>query len=124
MQRLKNMNRKLSICIIAALIVLFAFGVWFGRYRQKKEEEIQPVPQAVTEEETMIVASVPTVTYAYIVRATEHMLVVYLGDGQTVYMETGIRLETLDEDMKQKVIRGIGFKTPESLYDFLESYSS
>ncbi len=118
------MNRKLSICIIAALIVLFAFGVWFGRYRQKKEEEIQPVPQAVTEEETMIVASVPTVTYAYIVRATEHMLVVYLGDGQTVYMETGIRLETLDEDMKQKAIRGIGFKTPESLYDFLESYSS
>lgn len=117
------MNRKLSICIIAVLIVIFAFGVWYGKHRQGEEEQ-KPQPQAVTEEETMIVASVPTVSYAYIVRATEHMLVVYLSDGQTVYMETGIRLETLDEEMKQKAIRGIGFETPESLYDFLESYSS
>lgn len=118
------MNRKLSICIIAALIVIFAFGVWYGKYRSSGEEEQTPLPQEVTEEETMIVASVPTVNYAYIVRAAEQMLVVYLSDGQTVYMETGIRLEMLDDEMKEKAVRGIGFQTPESLYDFLESYSS
>lgn len=117
------MSRKTGICIIAVLIVLFSFGVWYGRHRQKEEEK-NPLPQAVTEEETMIVASVPTVTYAYIVRAKEHMLVVYLGDGQTVYMETGIRTEMLDDEMKQKTVNGIGFTTQESLFDFLESYSS
>lgn len=117
------MSRKTGICIIAVLILLFAFGVFYGRHRQK-EEELTPLPQAVTEEETMIVASVPTVSYAYIVRAKEHMLVVYLGDGQTVYMETGIRTETLDRSMQEKANKGIGFTTQENLFDFLESYSS
>ncbi len=117
------MNRKLSICLIAALIIIFSVGVWYGKHRQKEQEQ-NPLPQAVTEEETMIVASVPTVNYAYIVRATDHMLVVYLSDGQTVFMETGIRLDTLDDEMKEKARRGIGFQNQENLYDFLESYSS
>lgn len=118
------MKRKISIYIIVLLIVLVIFGFWYG-FRKQQEERTLPKPQVSTETETTILASTPeAVTYAYIVGVEDGNLVVYLGDGQTVYMETGIRMENLEDALQEKVQNGIGFRTAESLYDFLENYAS
>ena len=57
-------------------------------------------------------------------RQEDAMLVVYLADGKTVYMETGISADRLSLEMQQKAKQGIGFSDLEQLYDFLESYAS
>jgi len=119
------MNRKISICIIIVILVLLLvlIGIRYGRSSQE-ENPATEMPE-VTEMETTIVANVnETVSYAYILRVVDKNLVVYLGDGQTVYMETGIKLEELSEELQKQAEQGIGFETEESLYDFLESYSS
>ena len=61
---------------------------------------------------------------AYIIRTQDSRLVVFLPDGKTVYMETRIRSENLSEKMQKQAENGIGFAYEESLFDFLESYSS
>lgn len=43
---------------------------------------------------------------------------------KTVYMETGIRSENLSQKLQKQAENGIGFADEESLFDFLESYSS
>lgn len=119
------MNRKISICIIIVIIaiLLVLAGIWYGK-NSTDEEPVTEIPE-VTEAETTIVASgSEVITYAYIVRAVDQNLVVYLGDGETVYMETGIKIERLSEEQQIQAEQGIGFKTEESLYDFLESYAS
>ena len=117
------MKQKISIFIIVLLVILILLGFWYGL--QKQEERTLPKPQVSTETETTVLTSTPEViSYAYIVRVEDGNLVVYLGDGQTVYMETGIRMEDLEDTLQEKVQNGIGFRTAESLYDFLENYAS
>ena len=121
------MKRKTSICILILLGILLVFGIWFGLSRRARSNETNelPVPQTQADTEIPITTSTPSPqNYSYIVRTADAMLVVYQADGQTVYMETGIRTDRLSEDMQEKAKRGIGFATLEQLYDFLESYAS
>ena len=53
-----------------------------------------------------------------------HEVVVYLEDKETVYMNTGIRLDEFPEDLQLKII-GLHYIEGEgNLYNFLETYSS
>jgi hypothetical protein len=102
---------------------LLILEIWYGRNLQN-ENITTEIPES-TQTDTMVVASTPDVPeYAYIVRELDESLVVYLGDGQTVYMETGIRSSRLNSQMQEQIIKGIGFFDEESLYEFLENYSS
>lgn len=118
-----EMNRKISICIIIFLIFFLLFGIWYGRKINEKPEPDETQERMVTEK-TLVASAENSIAYTYIVRTSEEKLVVYLSDGKTVYMETGIRTENLSQDIQEKALKGIGFTTLESLYDFLESYSS
>ncbi len=51
-------------------------------------------------------------------------VLVYLEDMETVYIETGIRLDTLPEDLQVQIIQMMLIEDEEKLYDFLEGYSS
>ncbi len=51
-------------------------------------------------------------------------VVVYLEDGETVYINTGIWLDNLPEDVQLDVIQMLWVEDEEELFDFLESYSS
>ncbi len=69
--------------------------------------------------------------YAYIepslsfyVRVEDNNLVVYCDDGKTVYMYTNISADTLPEEVQTKVSVGMFVEDEESLYNFLETYSS
>ena len=95
-----DMNQKTGICILLCLVLLLVFGIWY----QKR--------------------GVENTKNTYIIRTQDSRLVVFLPDGKTVYMETGIRSENLSQKLQKQAENGIGFADEESLFDFLESYSS
>ncbi len=54
----------------------------------------------------------------------DHFIVVYEEDKKTLYMNTDILLEDLDDDLQAQIICGKYMENEEALYHFLESYSS
>ena len=60
----------------------------------------------------------------FYLKAEENYVVVYYGDNSTVYMYTNIRLDSLSEETKTEIEAVKEIETYESLYSFLESYTS
>lgn len=54
----------------------------------------------------------------------DNEVIVYLEDLETVYIETDIRLDTLPEQMQREIIGFLWVEDEETLYNFLENYSS
>lgn len=54
----------------------------------------------------------------------DNYVVVYLEDRKTVYMDTDILLKDLPEELQNDIIQIMYVPDEESLYDFLENYSS
>jgi len=54
----------------------------------------------------------------------DNEVVVYLEDRKTVYIDTEIPLTSLPEEIQQEIIQMMWVPDEESLYNFLESYSS
>jgi hypothetical protein len=63
-------------------------------------------------------------TEGFYLAVYDNEVVVYLDDCETLYFNTGISLEELPEDIQQAVIQMMWMPDEESLYDFLETYSS
>ncbi len=51
-------------------------------------------------------------------------IVVYKQDKTTVFLETGIQDEELDENDKELLLQGIGVKNISELYRYLEGFTS
>lgn len=64
----------------------------------------------------------PSTSFYLAVRNNE--VVVYLEDMETIYINTGIRVESLPEEMQMELMQMIWVEDEESLYNFLEAYSS
>lgn len=54
----------------------------------------------------------------------DHEVVVYLEDRETVYINTGILLETLPEELQMEIMEMRFVEDEGALYSFLETYSS
>jgi nuclear transport factor 2 (NTF2) superfamily protein len=54
----------------------------------------------------------------------DNEVIVYLSDCKTVYMNTGVSLDRLPEDIQTKIVQMMWMPDEESLYGFLEAYSS
>ena len=61
---------------------------------------------------------------SYYLAVTDHEVVVYLEDRTTVYINTGIALEDLPEALQLQIMDMLFVPDEETLYDFLETYSS
>lgn len=61
---------------------------------------------------------------AFYLMVADHFVMVYEEDRQTLYMNTDILLEHLDEKLQAEIIQGKYIESEEALYNFLESYSS
>ena len=61
---------------------------------------------------------------SFYLKVEDNFVVVYLEDKTTVYMDTDILLKDLPEDLQQEIIQVMYVPDEESLYDFLENYSS
>lgn len=64
----------------------------------------------------------PSNSFYLAVRDNE--VVVYLEDMETIYINTGIRLEELPEDLQLEIIQMMWVEDEDTLYHFLENYSS
>ncbi len=53
-----------------------------------------------------------------------HEVIVYLEDQETVYINTGIMLESLPEDLQLEIMDMLYMEEEKNLYNFLETYSS
>lgn len=60
----------------------------------------------------------------YYLMVADHFVVVYEQDGKTLYMTTEILLENLEESLQNEIMKGKYMEDEQSLYNFLESYSS
>ena len=63
-------------------------------------------------------------TESFYLAVYDNEVVVYLDDRTTVYIETGIRLDSLPESLQQSIIDMMWIENEEKLYNFLENYSS
>ena len=54
----------------------------------------------------------------------DHFIVVYRQDQRTVYMNTDILLESLNDALQAEIMQGKYLETEDEVYNFLESYSS
>ena len=54
----------------------------------------------------------------------DNEVVVYLEDRSTIYINTGIALDSLPEKIQMQIIDMLSIPDEETLYDFLETYSS
>lgn len=61
---------------------------------------------------------------SFYLAVTDHEVVVYLEDKSTVYINTGIALEDLPESLQLEIMDMLFVPDEETLYDFLETYSS
>jgi hypothetical protein len=61
---------------------------------------------------------------SFYLRVENNYVVVYLDDLQTIYMNTDILLTDLPDEIQQEIINVKYVPNEESLYDFLETYSS
>ena len=61
---------------------------------------------------------------SFYLKVEDNFVVVYLEDKSTVYMDTDILLKDLPEELQQEIIQVMYVPDEESLYDFLENYSS
>ena len=63
-------------------------------------------------------------TGSFYIMAYDHYIVVMLDDKKTVFLSTNIKLSDLPVDIQQDIMRGLFIPNEESLYDFLERYTS
>lgn len=61
---------------------------------------------------------------SFYLAAYDNKVWVYLEDKKTVYIETDIRVDSLPEDLQQKIIQMMWVENQKELYNFLENYSS
>ena len=116
-----DMNQKTGICILLCLVLLLVFGIWYQKRGVENTKNTQEQYASETEHTVLTGTPYKETENAY---TQDSRLVVFLPDGKTVYMETGIRSENLSQKLQKQAENGIGFADEESLFDFLESYSS
>ena len=119
-----DMNQKTGICILLCLVLLLVFGIWYQKRGVENTKNTQEQYASETEHTVLTGTPYKETENAYIIRTQDSRLVVFLPDGKTVYMETGIRSENLSQKLQKQAENGIGFADEESLFDCLESYSS
>lgn len=63
-------------------------------------------------------------TGSFYIVAYDNYVVVLLEDKRTVFLDTVIKVPELPAEVQQSVLRGLFIPNEESLYDFLETYTS
>ena len=118
------MKRQVSVSIFLAILVISLTWLYI-----KFNNETSPKENVITTEndvskEESVTISQEYITCPYYIKAEDGKLIVFESKSQQIYMETSIEIDTLPDEVKEKLDTGIFFKTEGDLYDFLESYSS
>jgi uncharacterized membrane protein len=126
-------KHKYSICVFFVLFVICIVITVFSTADQKKQNQSESAgPQTVEEEnsvqeavdEEIVPSSRTEEGYRYIILESDGHLLVYYSDNMTVFFDSGILSKHLPEALQTELEMGIRFADEESLYEFLENYSS
>jgi len=120
------MKRQISISIFLAIIVILLAFLYIKFFNANKAEEKGANEQLIdiVTEHPAITISQEYMTYPFYIKEENGRLVVYRTQTQEYYMETGIEIHDLPQEIQEKLEFGIFFQTENELYNFLESYSS
>lgn len=72
----------------------------------------------------IVLKQVKDTSKTFILKEKEGLLIVYLEDGRTIYEYTAIAVSDLPAEVQQDLKEGITIDDADSLYSFLEHYSS
>ena len=97
-----DMNQKTGICILLCLVLLLVFGIWYQKRGVENTKNTQEQYASETEHTVLTGTPYKETENAYIIRTQDSRLVVFLPDGKTVYMETGIRSENLSQKLQKQ----------------------
>ena len=120
------MKKKYSISFFAAMI-LSVFMLTVAYHSGYNRLQAQLKQKQMTEEYKN--PSTPTEGNAkksnwFYLKDLNGFIVVYLNDKKTVYEYTSISVDNLPEEIASQIRKGREIETEESLYSFLEGYSS
>ena len=123
------MKNKYGIGFLMFLIlVVFGITCTYQLSLNKGKREIQAEINAKEQKEmnnTSVAADGQALKDdCYYLKELNGYVVVYLSDKKTVYEYTDISLEDLPENLQKEIQNGKYIETSESLYGFLENYSS
>jgi hypothetical protein len=120
------MKRKLGICFfVACLSVVVGINSMSLRNANEVPSETETETDLETDlEVNSIVNQNSNSDDKYIIYSEDGILVVYYADRTTVFFNSGVRADTLPEDLQESLLSGISFASEAELYEFLENYSS
>ena len=119
-----NMKRQISVSIFLAILVLALAWLYIKFSNETSPNEKELSTENDVSNEPAITISQELEKKAFYLLVEDGKIVVYQGDTEKKYMETSITFDTLPEELKDRINKGISFQTEAELYDFLESYSS
>lgn len=124
-----KMKRQIGICIILAIIVVILALLYIKINNESNTQQRQDSTEnsfIPTEESTThsTISSNEYETYYFYAKNDNGRVSIYDIKSHTLYMETGIEIVLLPEEIQSALEVGIYFKTEVELFDFLESYSS
>ena len=124
------MKRQIGICIFMSLL-MFVLVFVFAQVNKTNhpKDNVKDTNDTNIESETedntqSIISSHEYVTYYFYAKNDNGKISIYDINSQTLYMETGIEISLLSEEIQKELESGIYFKNEVELYDFLECYSS
>lgn len=124
------MKKTTGICLFTVLIIACVTAgtvFWWNKVPESEPGRVLPEPsevQIASETEELLASMQTQKSYRYLLVEENGVLIVYESDGETVLLETNIRLHGLSDETKALLKAGIQVTDEQELYDFLESYSS
>ena len=134
-----NGIRLFFIVVTIAGILSFRTSYYFFHEEEEKEEITSEAEQSTISENTenTIIAdskkdakedAIPIMKeeepFQYLISEKDGELVIYESDGQTVFLNTGIHINELEEERKEEIRQGKKVYSLDDLYAILESYTS
>lgn len=127
----EEMKRTIGICFFAGILLFGILGAFLFR-NESDEMERQEELQVAEGTEQVMPTELPEAAesmnvqkaFRYIIREKDGVLIVYEKDGETVLLETNIKVEHLDAEAREAFEQGVFIEDERELYDLLESYSS
>ena len=124
------MKSKISICFLTIVVILLALVMIEKINTQKAADKAAIIAQSnendkeEKKEKESLLTSNEAKNAKYCIKNDSGMLSVYNGSASEKYFATGVYLEELLQEVKNKMTTRIYFFNETDLYEFLESYSS
>lgn len=122
--RKTNSIRLFFVLSAVACCAAYSGGYYYVQSQTRPPQQTEPAEQETAEETETIESGSIVLPYEFILKETDGFVVVYYADGETLYDNTAIKVESLPWKLQREIQEGKQISSEMELYNFLESYSS